>query len=257
MAKRKKKVSPGKTLLLSLIILASASAALWLFNYFYNRPSFKHYDAFGINLPVAYSIHGIDVSHHQDLISWREVKSMEIDGIKIGFAFMKATEGTDLIDEHFGKNWARAELQQIPKGAYHFFNTASNPARQAKNFLQRVKLKPGDLPPVLDIEQDNGVSKTLIQQRVKEWLQIVEKEYKVQPIIYTNIDFYNRYLSPQFDNYPLWIAHYFAEGKPRINRNWTFWQHSETGHVNGIDAYVDFNVFNGDSADFKELLIKE
>ena len=39
--------------------------------------------------------------------------------------------------------------------------------------------------------------------------------------------------------------------KPVIDRSWTFWQHSETGHVNGIDGYVDFNVFNGDSTAFK------
>ena len=105
--------------------------------------------------------------------------------------------------------------------------------------------------------RDNGVAKILIQQRVKEWLQLVEKEYNVQPIIYTNVDFYNRFLSPQFDGYPLWIAHYFANGKPRIGRKWSFWQHSETGHVNGIDAFVDFNVFNGDSSAFKKLLLKE
>jgi lysozyme len=256
MAKRKKKPTVGKTLLVTLVVLASVILAMGLFYNYYNKPSFKHYEAFGINLPVPYTIHGIDVSHHQDNISWKEVKKMEIDGIKIGFAFIKATEGTDLIDRNFGRNWAKAELHQITKGAYHFFNTGSNPALQAKNFIQRVKLKPGDLPPVLDIEQNNGVSKLLIQQRVKEWLQIVEKEYKTLPIIYTNIDFYNRYLSPQFDDYPIWIAHYFAPGKPRVNRNWTFWQHSETGHVNGIDSYVDFNVFNGDSAAFKALLLK-
>ncbi|MBK8773916.1 MAG: glycoside hydrolase family 25 protein [Chitinophagaceae bacterium] len=257
MAKRKKKPRIGKTVLIILIVLASVVTANWMFNNYYYRPSFKHYAAFGIDLPVAYGIHGVDVSHHQKNISWKEVKKMEINGVKIGFAFIKATEGTDLIDEHFGKNWAKAQNQKITKGAYHFFNATTNPARQAKNFLQRVKLQPGDLPPVLDIEQDNGVAKILIQKRVKEWLQLVEKEYNVQPIIYTNVDFYNRFLSPQFDGYPLWIAHYFANGKPRIGRKWSFWQHSETGHVNGIDAFVDFNVFNGDSSAFKKLLLKE
>lgn len=56
---------------------------------------------------------------------------MEINGVKIGFAFIKATEGTDLIDEHFGKNWAKAQNQKITKGAYHFFNATTNlPGRQ-------------------------------------------------------------------------------------------------------------------------------
>jgi lysozyme len=52
------------------------------------------------------------------------------------------------------------------------------------------------------------------------------------------------------------VAHYLVKDKPRIKRNWLFWQHNETGRVNGVDAYVDFNVFNGDSTMFKKLLLK-
>ena len=85
---------------------------------------------------------------------------------------------------------------------------------------------------------------------------MIEHHYKIKPIIYTNIDFYENFLTGQFDDYPLWIAHYLAQDKPRIGRNWTFWQYNEMGHVNGIDANVDFNVFNGDSTDFKKLLVK-
>jgi lysozyme len=52
------------------------------------------------------------------------------------------------------------------------------------------------------------------------------------------------------------VAHYLAKNKPRVKRDWNFWQHNEAGHVNGITGFVDFNVFNGDSADFQQLLIK-
>ena len=95
-----------------------------------------------------------------------------------------------------------------------------------------------------------------MQQRVEDWLQLVEKKYKVKPIIYTNVDFYKTFLSGKFDDYPLWVAHYLVKDKPRINRDWIFWQHNEKGHVNGIRSFVDFNVFNGDSLAFKKLLMK-
>ena len=85
---------------------------------------------------------------------------------------------------------------------------------------------------------------------------MIEKQFKVKPIIYTNVDFYDTFLAGKFDDYPLWIAHYLVQDKPRIRRHWTFWQHNERGHVNGIDTGVDFNVFNGDSTDFRKLLIK-
>jgi lysozyme len=53
----------------------------------------------------------------------------------------------------------------------------------------------------------------------------------------------------------LWIAHYYQPNSPRITRNWHFWQHSEEGRVNGILSKVDFNVFSGDSSQFKALLV--
>jgi lysozyme len=76
-------------------------------------------------------------------------------------------------------------------------------------------------------------------------------------VIYTNVDFYNRYLGEAFDDYPLWVAHYYQRREPRIKRGWVFWQHSDEGRVNGIRSPVDFNVFNGDSTAFRALLLRE
>ncbi|HET7899142.1 MAG TPA: GH25 family lysozyme, partial [Flavisolibacter sp.] len=94
-----------------------------------------------------------------------------------------------------------------------------------------------------------------LQQEVRAWLNAVEAAYGVKPILYTYVTFYEKYLQGAFDDYPLWIAHYYQPGSPRIGRDWHFWQHSEEGHVNGIGNRVDFNVFNGDSADFRALLM--
>lgn len=74
-------------------------------------------------------------------------------------------------------------------------------------------------------------------------------------MIYTNIDFYEHYFQTGFEEYPLWIAHYLQPEKPRIEKSWIFWQHSEKGRVDGISAPVDFNVFYGDSSDFNNFLI--
>jgi lysozyme len=74
-------------------------------------------------------------------------------------------------------------------------------------------------------------------------------------MIYTNVDFYQRHLTGAFDGYPLWVAHYLQENDPNIHRDWDFWQHSETGHVSGINTKVDFDVFKGDSSAFKQMLL--
>src|SRR6476620_2175928 len=40
------------------------------------RSSFVRYDAFGIELPAEYEIHGIDVSKYQQIINWDLVRQM-------------------------------------------------------------------------------------------------------------------------------------------------------------------------------------
>ena len=112
------------------------------------------------------------------------------------------------------------------------------------------------MPPVLDAEQIGNYAVGDVQKRMKDWLDIVEKKYQVKPIIYTNIDFYRTYMADRFSEYPLWIAHYLQKEKPRIERDWIFWQHNDAGHVNGINSAVDFNVFNGDSTSFNKILLQ-
>jgi lysozyme len=216
---------------------------------------FVTYPEFGIPIPYEYEIHGIDVSKYQRQISWEAVRDMQVQHIKLGFAFMKATEGNGNSDAYFKRNWKKSKQAGIVRGAYHFFIATKDGRTQAENFMDKVKLESGDLPPVLDVEQTFGASPDQLRNEVREWLLIVEQYYSVKPIIYTYVDFYEKYLKGYFDEYPLWVAHYLQPHQPRITREWSFWQHSERGRVNGILSNVDFDVFNGDSAAFKALLV--
>jgi lysozyme len=219
------------------------------------RSHFVRYPEFGIEIPTNYSIHGIDVSKYQDVIDWSSVKDMKVGNVQMSFAFIKATEGLGNEDAYFQRNWKKTKDAGLARGAYHFFLSTKSGKAQAENFINSVELQPGDMPPVLDIEQTYGVSPEKLRERAKEWLQTVRDYYHVAPIIYTNVDFYKQYLKDDFDEYPLWIAHYLQKERPSIYRDWAFWQHSEAGRVNGILTRVDFDVFNGDSAEFRKMLI--
>jgi len=235
----------------SLIMLGMRGYEWWL----ERRAHFVRYQAFGIDIPTNYSIHGIDVSKYQEVIDWESVKQMNVEGIQLSFAFIKATEGLNNEDHYFRRNWKKTKEAGLTRGAYHFFLATKSGRVQAENFISTVEIQPGDLPPVLDIEQTYGVPYAKLRERVKEWLVTVENYYGVKPIIYTYVDFYDQVLRDEFDNYPLWVAHYLQKEKPRIYRDWHFWQHNEQGRVNGIVYRVDFDVFNGDSTEFKHLLV--
>lgn len=149
MAKRKKKTSGY--FIIPFIGLAIAATSIYYIIQYFNRPNFITYPAFGISLPTNHSIHGIDVSKYQNNINWKSVKAMQVDNIKIGFVFIKSTEGLNMVDMNYRKNWFYAQEENITKGAYHFFICSKSGKVQAENYIETVKLKKGDLPPVLDI----------------------------------------------------------------------------------------------------------
>lgn len=253
MARRKK---PGKKWWILLILFAAALAFMLGYDWWLSRKSrFVRYPAFGISIPENYLIHGIDVSRYQQTISWDAVKEMKVKNVQLGFVFIKATEGIINTDPQFKRNWKRSKQAGMIRGAYHFFLATKDGREQAENFISAVDLEQGDLPPVVDIEQTYGVSVHVLKKELKEWLDVIEYYYGVKPIIYTSVDFYSRNLGKEFNSYPLWAAHYFQYDTPRINRQWDFWQHSEEGRVNGILSKVDFNVFNGDSLQFRNILM--
>ncbi len=200
-------------------------------------------------------IHGIDVSHHQKQIEWDTVTAHE----NIGFAFVKATEGSNFSDSMFCYNWGALQRLGIKRGAYHFFKGYGCGYEQACHFLSSVDMVNGDLPPVLDVETLDGTTPEDLAIELHVWLKTVETQLGVKPIIYSNQNFFERFLADKgFEEYPLWIARYSAE-KPSLEEGhfWSFWQYSNEGCVEGISKLVDLNVFPGTTEMLEELSYRQ
>ena len=260
MAKRKssKKKSNNKVFIIVSAIVAALVIFIWVMYSAQHKKQaarFALYPDFGIELPLGYKIHGIDVSSYQGNIYWPAVAQMHDQDVNIKFAFIKATEGLKNVDRQYNNNWQNAKQANIIRGAYHFFLATKSGRLQAQNFIKTVKLETGDLPPVLDIEELYGVRPDSMRSRVSAWLVAIEKAYNVKPLIYTNVSFYKNFLGHQFDEYPLWVAHYFVQKQPGVDEGWSFWQHNATGKINGIKTRVDFDVFSGDTTTFNSLLM--
>lgn len=211
------------------------------------------------DFPASYEIHGIDVSHYQDDIDWKKLQAIDSygDTIQFSFAYIKATEGMLTEDAMFDEYWEDAKDAGVHRGAYHYFLPDRSASLQATNFITSVQLKPGDLPPVVDIEETRGKKKEDVVKSLSEMLLKLEAHYKVKPIIYSNINFIEDYLSEDFSEYKFWVAHYYQDDiKPDENIRWLFWQHNDKADLRGIKGRVDANVFNGDAYDFEKLLVK-
>jgi lysozyme len=186
---------------------------------------------------------GFDVSEYQGKIEWAAIDSM--DHYKLHFVFVRATAGSDRVDSKFKSNWEEAKENSVIRGAYHYYRPNENSIEQAKNFIQTVKLRKGDLPPVLDIEKlPESQSLDSLKLGLQRWLNYVEKHYKVKPIIYSGEKYYQDFLEDEFDGYTFWIANY-NPWKETMDDDWNFWQFSEKGVIEGIPEKVDLNLYNG------------
>ncbi|RMF25759.1 MAG: glycoside hydrolase family 25 protein [Bacteroidetes bacterium] len=199
-----------------------------------------------------YEVEGIDVSHYQSLIDWEAVRDAGF-----AFAFVKATEGQDHADTLFCRNWDEMKRVGILRGAYHFYRPEVPALVQAENFLLQVELEAGDLPPVLDVEVRGEMPDEIFWHEVFCWLAVVEHRTGKRPILYTYQKFFNEHLHPRFADYPLWIARYNRWLRPSLKgrKQWLFWQYGDKGRVEGIDAWVDFNVFAGNLRQLQELCL--
>ena len=206
------------------------------------------------------TVPGIDVSYWDSGIDWPKVRAT---GQR--YVFVKATEAITYKDPTFDDNWLGAKSAGLLRGAYHFFRCNVDAKKQADYFIDYVKTlnDDGELPPVLDLETPDGQRKEKIIPAAKIWLDRVEAVFGKKPIIYSGQFFLQDFFSevgggpPAWaKDYPLWLAQYpnqYVPGMqpflPRGWFKWTFWQYSEKGRVNGINANVDLDVFNGSLED--------
>ncbi len=236
--------------------VTALAAVLYLF-YIYNnelKPYFYRWD-FGNTYRGHPVVHGIDISHHQGEINWKDLAKAGQEGSGIHFVFIKATEGSDWLDSTFQKNFDEARKNGFIRGAYHFFSNTSPAEKQADFFCSQVKLMPNDLPPVLDVETKGDYSEDSLRIEVKNWLRKVEAHFGIKPIIYASRKIKERYLTDSvLDSYSFWIAHYYADSLT-YDGEWAFWQHTDRGRLPGIKGRVDMNVYNGSLESLKKLTL--
>lgn len=187
---------------------------------------------------------GYDISHYQGNIDWSQLSSDP----QCGFVYIKATEGSTIIDNTYARNVNEARRYGVKVGTYHFFRANNSAREQFAIFKQVFEPQKQDLVPMVDVEvMPGGMSKSRFDDCLEDLLVLIEKEYGVRPIIYTGKNFYNKHFyGTRFRNYKFWIAAY-ADEQPVLtdNDDYLIWQYSAKGKARGVKGYIDRNRFVG------------
>ncbi|WFU50709.1 GH25 family lysozyme [Sinorhizobium terangae] len=226
----------------------------------------RHPEIKVFNAPDSYAIRGLDVSHWSGEIDWKAAKE---DGLT--FAYMKATEGGDFVDDHFEQNWKDARHAGLVTGAYHVVNFCKAAAPQFENIKKNVPKDPSAMPIAVDLEwyNDGPILKSQkkctdinrIQKNLHELLQLIREHYEKLPVIFAHERGIRELIANQFNEYPLWLQDWTKDGTPESTgpslsgaNPWTIWQFAgEVAHFGSND--LDLNAFFGTQEQFAEFVL--
>ncbi len=193
---------------------------------------------------------GIDVSKFQGNINWKKVAN---DGVE--YAFLRLgirgySTGEIVLDETFEDNVEEALDENIDVGVY-FFTQAVNEreAIEEADFVIEA-LEPYDItyPVVIDVEEvESNNARTdhlTAEQRTKNVIAFCERirEAGYTPMIYGNLKTFTLMLDiTQLESYDKWYA-YYSTDEFYYPYDFSVWQYSDSGSVNGIKGDVDLNI---------------
>lgn len=184
------------------------------------------------------TLKGIDVSHWQGNINWREVKN---DGIE--FAFIRIGRSTRVIDERYQENIRQANAVGIPVGVYYYSKAQSvNEAiLDAQFVIKNITGYKISYPVVIDIEDSSQahLSRNELGAIAKAFCDEI-RAAGYTPMLYANENWCRNHIDMnQLKNVEKWIARYNYLCSADIPRD--IWQCTSKGKVAGISGNVDIN----------------
>lgn len=200
-----------------------------------------------------YPVHGIDVSHHQGVITWGRLPRQ---GVR--FAYLKASEGGDLRDPRFRGAARQAREAGLAVGAYHYFTLCRPGAAQAANFLEAIDEVGTDLPSAVDLEHEGncrgGAAAQSFERELSVFIDTVERRTGRAPILYTTREFYADYLAAsRFRSAPIWMRDLMGGADSVRGARIVLRQYASNGRLDGIGGPVDLDAFMGSEAEFRAL----
>ncbi len=194
---------------------------------------------------------GIDVSKYNKTIDWNRVKASGVEFAIIRAGYRGSSSGVLVEDPYFRQNLVGAKEAGIKIGVY-FFTQAINEAEareEAEAVSSLVNVRDLSLPVFLDVESSGnshgGRADSLdINTRtavVKAFCETAE-ELGFKAGVYANKNWMTKYINMEaLKPYTKWLAQYNVSG-PTYTGDYSIWQYTSNGSVDGISGRVDMNI---------------
>lgn len=203
---------------------------------------------------------GIDVSHHNGNIDWNRVKASGVEFAFIRVGYRAHESGSLGMDRKVYDNLKGAKNAGIKVGVYFFSQAINvNEAYEEADFItSKISGYSMDLPVVIDYEyaaEHSGrlynahLSQAAATDVVNAFCSRVQQN-GYMGMVYANKSMLNDslYKDSISQRELVWLANYTSETK--YSGDYSFWQYTENGYVDGIDGDVDIDVWYDDGSLF-------
>jgi len=207
------------------------------------------YEGDYLRCKVANARLGVDVSEHQSVIDWEQVKDAGFQFAMVRAGYRGYTEGKLFADSSFEYHLQGAREAGLDVGVY-FFSQAVTPAEAAEEAAFVLKALDGrslDLPVVFDWEYVSadvrtGIvdGKTLTDCAIA-FCEAVEAEGYDAMVYFNQDQAENVYRLEELTDYDFWLAMYSDE--MNFPYRIEMWQYTEEGNVPGIEGNTDINLY--------------
>lgn len=202
-----------------------------------------------INQGEKISHKGIDLSKYQGTVDFSKVKNSGVEYALIRCGYRGYGNGKIVEDSAF-KTYATDALSAgIPIGVYFYTQAISveEAVEEADFVINLIKDYDVSYPVIIDVEEapvdeyrQKNLSKLELTEVVAAFCSRIE-EAGYTPMIYSNIRYFAGKLDmSQLEAYEKWYASYASE--PYLPYEFSIWQYTSTGKVDGISGDVDLNI---------------
>ena len=197
-------------------------------------------------------VYGVDVSYFNSTIDWEKVKASGIDFVIVRLGYRGYSNGALVTDVKFNENVTNAKKAGVAVGVY-FFTQAISTAEakeEAEYVLDRLDGIKLEMPVYIDIEEvsygdarlDNANLSYDAKTRICKTFCDTVADGGYRAGVYASKNWLTNlmdgeYLSKYHD---IWVAQYNTQ--TTYEYDYSMWQYSGQGYVDGISTYVDMNV---------------
>jgi lysozyme len=184
---------------------------------------------------------GVDLSHWNGKPDCQKLadNNVKFGIVKAGEVLVHKPNKPLYYDSMHDRNIIKLQEAGIITGDYYYWHPSAGVSVQARHYVEIYKRMKPDLPPVVDVEDRDGMKPADVRTQLLAFISRLQDDLRVAPIVYSRNGFLvNECGNPDWpDGVLFWIARYaskIGDLSPKIKDKVIIWQYTDKLKIPGV-----------------------